>query len=309
MSELETISNRNFLNFCYLHNLDSNSHFAFWKWNSDDGYLFKYDSEYRKKLFAIKHEHELNIAHSQFLNEEITLEQCTEIEDQLTATMNYFDTIYTELTLPHLLNRSKNLVHYENVQRLDLDKKFCDELKSLKDSEINEWYEIAEKEERKAEEHALEAEERAQEENLLELMENLASSFENQFRDGEYDLEEYDPLEGYNPLEGERIWDEILQEDEQQRLQESSIRQRLIDEEELAALGDVEYNPECHCVICMARQQNIKFLPCGHTNTCRTCSTRILPDCTGKITCPICRSTIDEIVDLEQEFDPKADTE
>lgn len=50
------------------------------------------------------------------------------------------------------------------------------------------------------------------------------------------------------------------------------------------------------CVVCNNNRQNIKFCPCNHTNTCSECYKELLKNKQNFVSCPICRSTITQII-------------
>ncbi|CAF1248746.1 unnamed protein product [Rotaria sp. Silwood1] len=56
-------------------------------------------------------------------------------------------------------------------------------------------------------------------------------------------------------------------------------------------------NDSCLCVICCNDRKNIVLLPCRHLCVCVTCSKQLWNN-TQKQTCPICRSQVDNRLEI-----------
>jgi hypothetical protein len=57
-------------------------------------------------------------------------------------------------------------------------------------------------------------------------------------------------------------------------------------------------NDDEMCVVCNFNRQNIRFLPCQHTNTCSECCKELLKNASSynPISCPMCRGKITQII-------------
>uniref|UniRef100_A0A915HMS9 RING-type domain-containing protein n=1 Tax=Romanomermis culicivorax TaxID=13658 RepID=A0A915HMS9_ROMCU len=62
-----------------------------------------------------------------------------------------------------------------------------------------------------------------------------------------------------------------------------------------SSLPTVKAHFEMECVICMERKSSTIFLPCGHVCCCHFCDENVQ-------ICPLCRSRIDQKIDLSCEY-------
>jgi RNA polymerase subunit RPABC4/transcription elongation factor Spt4 len=68
----------------------------------------------------------------------------------------------------------------------------------------------------------------------------------------------------------------------------NTIQQRPLTDEEMEAGGT---DADHHCKICFSNMQNVRLLPCRHTEACKDCLNVMFPS-QRKTTCPICRGAV-----------------
>ena len=71
--------------------------------------------------------------------------------------------------------------------------------------------------------------------------------------------------------------------------------QKILDESDDDAEGDVLLDPTDCCTICFEKAKNAVILKCGHGGCCYNCSIDV---CVTSGMCPFCRAPIDQVVTI-----------
>lgn len=109
-------------------------------------------------------------------------------------------------------------------------------------------------------------------------------------------------------MKAKRFYEEIVKQDKKEEEEEQLRIEKIIKEElekRLTAdqLIKVEYDEMLQenykkregscCVICLERESNMIFVPCGHKVICKGCSNFFRSD-----KCPVCRCKRDSIIEV-----------